>query len=399
MRIHAAPRALGLVCSMLAFAGVAAAQPAQIVYATQGGSNTQAPAPVAADSTVVPDNTSLVGGGDTSYGYGRQQSRRTPAMIDIRRQSTNAHVEEIAYQQAPADDADDDDAAPVTPPQAQPVQQAQATQAQSTEQGAQPWLERERVGPPYQANGQWYVPTPEPGYEQTGVASWYGQPANGQRTASGEAYDAAALTAAHPTLPIPSLVQVTNLDNGREVIVRVNDRGPFVGGRVIDVSQGAAQVLGITGTARVHVRYLGPAPRHVNADGSMAAASTQVPAQAPASVQAATQEGPASLLPPPAPRAAAQVQEAPLPAYTTPAVATSADGFFVQVGAFSELENAHRVRAELLSAGPVVVDTRQTANGELFRVRVGPYQSRAEADSARQAVAQLGYANAIIAAR
>src|SRR5690606_6879039 len=126
------------------------------------------------------------------------------------------------------------------------------------------------------------------GYQETGTASWYGPQFHGQRTASGEIFDESALTAAHPTLPIPSLVQVTNLENGREVIVRVNDRGPFVGERLIDLSRAAAQVLGFesAGHARVHVRYLGPAPRRVNADGSAAPASPpSPPPAAPAAVE------------------------------------------------------------------------------------------------------------------
>lgn len=392
MVVHVAPRAFGLVLGFCAFASVAAAQPAQIVYAAQSGSQS----PPAQVTSAAQDG--LAGGGETSYGYGAAQTRRpgrTPAVIDIRRANSGGRVEPISYQPEAAIDDTNDAAADET------RSSAPQTQAQNVEQGAQPWLERERVGPPYQAGGQWYVPTPEPGYEQTGRASWYGPTFNGQRTASGEVFDQTALTAAHPTLPIPSLVQVTNLENGREVIVRVNDRGPFVGGRLIDVSQGAAQVLGIerNGTARVHVRYLGPAPRHVNADGSMAAATPPVPALAGAQ-NPVEQEGPASLLPPSTQDASAAVQETQPPAYVQAAPAIAAnDGYFVQVGAFSELENAHRVRTAVLAAGPVVVDTRQTANGELFRVRVGPYPSRAEAEGARQTLAQLGYGGALIAAR
>jgi rare lipoprotein A len=407
MRHHVARRALGLACiGFFALAGAVAAQPAQIVYAGQGGF---------AQPTASADR-GLTGGGENSYGYGSTVTRARGAVIDIRRpsSSTGVHAEPISYQEAPVEDADDMRPLPQAEPQQvaprqpapqqvaevqTPAQPAQA--APSGEQGARPWLERERVGPPYQANGQWYVPTPEPGYEQSGTASWYGPTFNGQRTASGEVFDQTAITAAHPTLPIPSLVQVTNLENGREVIVRVNDRGPFVGNRLIDVSQGAAQVLGIdrAGTARVHIRYLGPAPRHVDANGADVPAPTPALSGGPAAP--AQQEGPASLLPPQNAQAAqpAPVEQTPLPAYQASAPAPVGGGYFVQVGAFSELENAHRVRAEVLSAGPVVVDTRATANGELFRVRVGPWTSRAEAEAARQTLAQLGYANGIVAAR
>jgi rare lipoprotein A len=279
------------------------------------------------------------------------------------------------------------------------AQAAQTDVAPQTEQGAQPWLERERVGPPYEANGQWYVPTPEPGYEQTGAASWYGSQFHGQRTASGEVFDQAALTAAHPTLPIPSLVQVTNLENGREVTVRVNDRGPFSGSRLIDVSRGAAQVLGFeeAGHARVHVRYLGPAPRRVNGDGTPAPESVH----APASTAPQPEEGPRSLLSPQPVETAdlADPPRADRPVYA-PAPSGAGGEFFVQVGAFSDPVNAQRVRDGVAAAGPVVVDTRASASGaELFRVRVGPWGSREEADAARRTLSSLGYAESIVAAR
>lgn len=404
MRFHAAHSVFGLAClGFLALAASAHAQPVEIVYAGQG----------AASGGSSSHAQRLSGGAENSYGYGSTVERRRGAVIDIRRPSNGpVRAEPIAYQEDAQQD-NEEGASRAERPAAAPQAPARGPAAPGG-QGREPWLERERVGPPYQANGQWYVPTPEPGYEQTGTASWYGPTFNGQRTASGEVFDQTALTAAHPTLPIPSLVQVTNLENGREVIVRVNDRGPFVGNRLIDVSQGAAQVLGIehNGTARVHVRYLGPAPRHVDAAGADVASPAPAPVNAPqlsperapelvpepaqAVSQQAAQEGPASLLPPPS---AEPVRQAPLPSVQRAFVpAPVSNGYFVQVGAFAELENAHRVRAALLGAGPVLVDTRQTANGELFRVRVGPYASREEADAARQTVTQMGYSGAIIAA-
>ena len=110
--------------------------------------------------------------------------------------------------------------------------------------------------------GLTYTPRVEPGYDRVGVASWYGKLFHGRLTANGEVYDMGALSAAHPTLPLPSYVQVTNLQNGRHIIVRVNDRGPYARGRIIDLSREAARVLGFErqGTTRVRVRYLGPAP-------------------------------------------------------------------------------------------------------------------------------------------
>jgi len=115
-----------------------------------------------------------------------------------------------------------------------------------------------KVGVPYQIRGVWYYPKEDFKYDRTGIASWYGHPFHGRTSASGERYDMEALTAAHKTLPMPSLVEVTNLENGRRIVLRVNDRGPFVSGRIIDVSRGAARKLGFKGSgiAKVRVRIL-----------------------------------------------------------------------------------------------------------------------------------------------
>jgi rare lipoprotein A len=119
-----------------------------------------------------------------------------------------------------------------------------------------------KVGDPYLANGKWYVPVNDRSYDRTGLASWYGDFFHGRQTANGEVYDMNALTAAHPTLPMPTYVAVTNLSNNRTVVVRINDRGPYHDDRIIDLSHKAAQVLGFfgRGTAPVRVRYLGAAP-------------------------------------------------------------------------------------------------------------------------------------------
>jgi len=109
--------------------------------------------------------------------------------------------------------------------------------------------------------GRTYVPRHEPDYDKVGIASWYGNDFHGRLTANGEIYDMRSFTAAHPTLPLPSLVRVTNLENGQSIVVRVNDRGPFVKDRIIDLSKATAIHLGLVqrGTGRVRVTYLGPA--------------------------------------------------------------------------------------------------------------------------------------------
>jgi peptidoglycan lytic transglycosylase len=116
-----------------------------------------------------------------------------------------------------------------------------------------------KIGQPYKINGQWYYPQFVTEYEAVGVASWYGASYHGRLTANGEVYDMHALTAAHPTLQLPSVVEVVNLENGRSLVLRVNDRGPFVNNRLIDLSYAAARALGFErqGLAQVQVRYLG----------------------------------------------------------------------------------------------------------------------------------------------
>ena len=119
-----------------------------------------------------------------------------------------------------------------------------------------------KVGNPYQINGIWYYPAENDKYDSTGIASWYGPGFHGKATANGEVFDQNQLTAAHPTLPMPVLARVTNLENGKSIIVRVNDRGPFAAGREIDMSKHAADLLGFVqkGTAKVRVQYVGRAP-------------------------------------------------------------------------------------------------------------------------------------------
>lgn len=121
---------------------------------------------------------------------------------------------------------------------------------------------------PYEVGGHWYRPAEQPRYNAVGYASWYGANYHCRSTADGELLDPGALTGAHKTLPLPSMVEVTNLENGRRTVVRLNDRGPFVEGRIIDLTPAAARKLGFysQGLAKVRVRYLGPAPRTSRSD-------------------------------------------------------------------------------------------------------------------------------------
>jgi rare lipoprotein A len=141
-----------------------------------------------------------------------------------------------------------------------------------------------RVGKPYQVAGRTYVPEDDRDYRAEGVASWYGHDFHGRLTANGEVFDMESITAAHPTLPMPSYVRVTNLANGRSIVARVNDRGPYHGNRVIDVSIKTAQLLGFhsNGIGRVRVEYVGPAALEGSDDRKLAATLRQRGEQAPA---------------------------------------------------------------------------------------------------------------------
>jgi rare lipoprotein A len=332
---------------------------------------TQAPARVQAIVERVPSRRAPPVSADQPqvlYGYGGGgRSRGAAPPIDLRGALAAAQPADTLGDDAFESGAEAAAPGPVTArAEAPPPREVATTQPVAAMAAERPdWLEQERTGAPYQANGQWFVPTAEPGYAETGTASWYGAEFHGRRTASGEVFDAGALTAAHPTLPIPSLVQVTNLENGREVIVRVNDRGPFHAERLIDVSRRTAEVLGFEsrGQARVHVRYLGPAPKLVAAGAAGASAAGAEAVVAPA-MDASPKRGGA---------------------------------YVVQVGAFANVANVERARTTLSGTGEVLVDVRQSGATALHRVRVGSWATAAEAEAARVAVAERGFPGAVVA--
>ncbi len=198
---------------------------------------------------------------------------------------------------------------------------------------------------------RYYVLSSSVGYVERGVASWYGPGFHEERTSTGEPYDMYAMTAAHRTLPLPTYVRVTNLQNGRSCVVRVNDRGPFVGNRIIDLSYTAAAKLGMLrdGTAMVEVRALEPGAAAGATAVTTAAAGPAVP---PAAV----------------PVTAAPVAAAPSPPAPPPAA------LFVQAGAFADPANAERLAARLRGGGFTGVRVREDeiAGRRLYRVRIGP---------------------------
>jgi rare lipoprotein A len=221
-----------------------------------------------------------------------------------------------------------------------------------------------KIGKPYQVAGITYVPADDRTYTEVGVASWYGPGFHAGSTANGETYDQDDLTAAHRTLPMPSWVEVENLDNGRKLTVRINDRGPFARDRIIDLSRKSAQLLGVTraGTARVRLRRVYP-------DGAPPLPPVVV-ASAPA---AAPVVAVASVALPPSPQPA------------------TAGGWLVQVAALADGGRVAWLKGFLSSFGPVLMEN---APGGLTRVRLGPFGSETTATAALAQVRAAGYADA-----
>ncbi|HMB57244.1 MAG TPA: septal ring lytic transglycosylase RlpA family protein, partial [Arenimonas sp.] len=242
---------------------------------------------------------------------------------------------------------------------------------------------------PYSVLGKSYrVLDSANGYVERGTASWYGNKFNGRATSSGEIYDICSFTAAHKTLPLPSFARVTNLDNGRSVIVRVNDRGPFHEGRIIDLSYAAAVRLGVdrTGTARVEVRAISVGDGPVDAPVETATPALPAPViAAPPSVSAPASPTPsspssssssssssASALPSASP--AATPVEGDNPSPSAPAAAADDEQRILQVGSFASQDNARRLADKLITAGiaDVVIDSGEANGQPVWRVRIGP---------------------------
>jgi len=220
---------------------------------------------------------------------------------------------------------------------------------------------------PYTVFGREYVPaTSLRPYKERGVASWYGRKFHGEKTSTGEIYDMYAMTAAHPTLPLPSYARVTSVATGKSVIVRVNDRGPFLHNRVIDLSFGAATKIGIVqkGSGEVEVEAIIP----IETAATAAAPPLPPVALAPTSASAVV----ASTAGAPVETAAAET--------TSPPVTAAGSGFVVQLAAFASNANADNFVARLApSIAPVGVEPKVRQVNGLFRVFVGPYASRDDA--------------------
>ena len=305
-----------------------------------------------------------------------------------------------------------------------------------------------KIGVPYTIRGVKYYPREDFAYDKTGLASWYGDPFHGRKTASGEIYDKWAMTAAHKTLQMPSLVEVTNLENGRKLVLRINDRGPFVSGRIIDLSRGAARKLGVekTGVAKVRVRILkreslrmkqlalaNMSPKAVAVAARAAAVAPSQPPTAPvvASPAPAATGGPTALTVPPltgqtaarpaarpvrvstprsigsenlAPKPAARI--APPPAVSPPPIVVAAGpkapapqvsgngSIFIQAGAFRSAGNARRLRDALATIGQARVVPAQVRGQRYYRVRLGPVVTIEQGNRLLARVVSAGYPRA-----
>ena len=227
--------------------------------------------------------------------------------------------------------------------------------------------------------------------EETGRGGTYTEGFDGRPTANGEIFDNTAMTAAHPSLPLPSLVQVINQQNGREIVVRVNDRGPFAGDRIMDLSERAANMLGfnVGQTAQIRVRYLGPAPV-MQAPQSIASQAVQEEEMTPFSappVQSVAYSEPSLGVPD------------PFSAMTPTPKTASTGNIYIQVGSFADIGNAQRLNAALGRKLPVEIQEARVNNADYFRVMIGPFATREQAEIYRAHLAQAGITQGLIVAR
>lgn len=259
-----------------------------------------------------------------------------------------------------------------------------------------------KIGDPYQINNIWYRPEENYKYKEVGIASWYGPDFHKGITANGETYNMYELSAAHKTLPLPSIVKVTNLDNGKSVVVRVNDRGPFVNNRIIDLSKAAAEQLDMveTGTAKVRVEIMADESKDLKdailsnggklVDGAPITDSQEPPAfsdpivLSPSNV--AIEEEPSQ----PIVEESKSVKTLYSPKKEYPS-SLNGGSYYVQAGAFSNKDNALAVQKRLSSFGRVSIQDVQKANGTIYRVRLGGFATGEEAADLIEQIEQSGY--------
>ena len=281
--------------------------------------------------------------------------------------------------------------------------------AKAVEEGAITANPVYKIGNPYQVGGVWYYPERDLAYDETGIGSWYGDEFSGRLTANGEIFDPDMVTAAHKTLPMPSVVRVTNLDNGKSLVVRINDRGPFVAGRIIDLSREAARLIGYRdqGIARVRVQVLAEQTlrleklakngNFVEITGDVSAMPTVAAVEQPEVSMTATSSSGKTV--------DSDVENDNVSALELLArsrvgevitVAPIETQIWVQVGAFYAEANASNVLAKVEDVGAGQVSPVDVSGQTLHRVRIGPLNSVEAADRALDGVIGLGFSGARI---
>lgn len=229
---------------------------------------------------------------------------------------------------------------------------------------------RYKVGSPYVINGKKYYPRENPGYDKIGNASWYGPTFHGRKTANGEFFDMNRLTGAHPTLPLPSFVKVTNLKNNKSIVIRINDRGPYSHTRILDVSKKTAEVLGFkrSGTARVRVTYVGRAP--LNGDGYYGRSASRKPTTRMTSASPHVNQHKGD--------------------------SAHHKGVFIQAASFTSHRNAVRLGNSLQNLGEVNVVSSEVNGKTVYRVRVGPISNSLQAKKTLRRVVSAGHNDATL---
>lgn len=256
-----------------------------------------------------------------------------------------------------------------------------------------------KIGAPYEINGVLYTPKEDYQYAETGIAGWYTSSEH-QITANGEKYDPAILSAAHKTLPLPSLVKITNLENNQSAIVRVNERGPFVNNRLIDVSQKTAETLGFefNKTTLVRVEILAGESKALKASLPMAeGTSSNTPVVNTQSIDVAElkplYEPEQNFLKPIYPPQEKNETQKTHSDLKTPKAEKS---FYIQYGAFKNNENALQLKEKLDTIQPTFIAEKSAESGTLYRVRSGPFENREKALSILDKITQEGYGNSQI---
>jgi len=386
-RIRDSRIALSVIAAALVVAAPAAAQTrtgAPIVFRSTSPATAQAPAqPVQAPYAAPADKATA------KIDFRYPNSAAAPGQVRMA-STTMAPVasngQDMARTQAPQ---------MVAPPKSQPTFESSSLQPVAPMAGQ---------GSAYAAPAPAPAPAPATAssgdYIETGVAVLYGEEYAGLPTANGEIFTQSAMTAAHPTLPLPSLVHVTNLQTGREVVVRVNDRGPFEDDANVQLSRQAGEALGFNGAGRgnVQLRYLGPAPV-LNTQAALPATSAPVSAPAPAYVPASTPVSAPAAEPedellggaPASPRLMSMTVAPAQPAYSAPVAATGAH--YVQLAAFTDLGNAEAMLRQVRGDLPVEIVQARVHGADFFRVRVGPFSDHTAAEQVRNRLSMMGTAD------